>query len=112
MAEGDWAARLDCQLATGGNAVVNCLPGRDSDNQLFMYRSNKPHTAAVLLMAHELDPSLALCTIVKDALDDPDLTDGWQEVVSNDSGWWKGAAQVMQSMVFGVGIYDTCSDER
>ena len=25
-----------------------------------------------------------------------------------EPGWWKGAAQMMQSLVFGVGGYDTC----
>ncbi|HEX9734503.1 MAG TPA: hypothetical protein VGG06_21235 [Thermoanaerobaculia bacterium] len=26
------------------------------------------------------------------------------------AGWWKGSAQMVQPMVFGVGGYDVCAD--
>ena len=108
VATGDWAAGMECSLSAGGTAVEECVPAPDSDNQLFMYAPTRPQTAALLLMADQLEPSLGLCPIVKEVYDDPGLTAGWQEFLGNDSGWWKGAAQMMQGMVFGVGLYDTC----
>ena len=30
--------------------------------------------------------------------------------VGEDVGWWKGAAQMVQVLVFAVGGYETCSD--
>ena len=71
---------------------------------------NKFHTAAILLMAHELDPSLSLCEIVKTIMDDPAFSNLWLDVQFNDAGWWKATDQMMQGSVFGVGIYDVCSD--
>ncbi len=61
-------------------------------------------------MAHDLDPSIGLCQIGRNALDHPSTTVGWSDNRLNDAGWWKGAAQQMQGAVFGVGLYDVCSD--
>ena len=71
---------------------------------------NKAHTVSLLLMAHELDPSIGLCQISRNALEHPSATLGWGDNQLNQAGWWKGAAQQMQSAVFGVGLYDVCSD--
>ncbi len=106
---GDWASRLECDLTAGGTTVSDCMPAPDSDNNLAMYNPNKPHTAALLLMAHELDPTLGMCQIVQDAYDAMDLPQLWSDFNGDNAGWWKGAAQMMQGMVFGVGIYDTCA---
>ena len=108
VAQGDWAAAMECDLTAGGTEVDSCQPSPDSDNNFFMYAPTLPHTAALLLMAHELDPGIELCEIVQEVYEDPDLFAGWGEFLGNESGWWKGAAQMMQSVVFGVGLYDTC----
>ncbi len=70
---------------------------------------NKPQMVAGLLIAHDLDPTLRLCEISKTALDDATLPMLWGDY-DIDGGWWKGPSQAMQSMVFGVGLYDVCSD--
>jgi hypothetical protein len=106
--DGSWAAGMDCTLSGGGTAVASCAAAPDSDGNLGMYNPNKPHTVAVLLMAQAHDPSLGLCDVARAAYDDPALAAGWQEFLGNDSGWWKGAAQMVQSMAFGVGLYDVC----
>ena len=71
---------------------------------------NKPHTVGQLLRAHELDPTIGLCQIAKDALDNPDITLGWGDHHFNQAGWWKGVSQQMQALALTVGIYDTCQD--
>ena len=105
---GEWAALLDCPLINGGTGVGTCswvqVDGTD------MLWHNKAHTVSLLLMAHELDPSIGLCQISRNALEHPSTTLGWGDNQLNQAGWWKGAAQQMQSAVFGVGLYDVCSD--
>lgn len=107
---GAWASRLECDLTDGGITVTDCTLATDSDGNTAMYNPNKPHTAALLLMAHELDPSISMCQIVRDAFDAMNLPALWSEFNGDNAGWWKGAAQMMQGAVFGVGVYDTCSD--
>jgi hypothetical protein len=99
---------MSCQLTGDGASIVSCRAEEDSDGQLSMWAPVKPHTAALLLMSDELDPTNGLCELTREAYDDSGLTDGWWEYRSNGSGWWKGASQMMQSMVFGVGLYETC----
>jgi hypothetical protein len=35
---------------------------------------------------------------------------GWDDLLVGGAGWNKGTAQMMQAGIYGVGIYDTCSD--
>ncbi len=115
---GDWAAGIDCQLGAGGTSVVSCTAYPDSDNMTAMGFHTKPHTAALLLMAHEIEPTLGYCQLVRDAYDvsqfsgaPSDFNGFWNGVGHfNQAGWWKGVAQMLQGMAFGVGIYDTCTD--
>ncbi len=113
---GDWASGLDCTLTNGGTQVGVCMPYEDSDSNLAMYAYNRPHTAALLLMATEVDPAIQLCQITKDAYDTPAFAGppggggGLDSVHFNQAGWWKGTAQMMQTLIFGVGAYDTCAD--
>lgn len=115
---GDWASGLDCQLTANGTGVTSCTAARDSDGNFFQYGQNQGHTAALLLQAHQLDPTVGLCQITKNAYDDSLLTgdpseinSGWDQVGHfNQAGWWKGTAQMLQGMAFGVGLYDTCVD--
>ena len=60
------------------------------------------------MIAHSLDPELNLCAVARDALDQPALPSFWEDY-GIDAGWTKGSAQMMQSVVFGVGLYDTCA---
>ena len=60
---------------------------------------------ALLLMAHDIDPSVNLRTVARQAFDAPELPSMWDDFRS-DAGYWKGAAQMLQGMVFGVGLYD------
>ncbi|MEE8586850.1 MAG: hypothetical protein V3T83_18570 [Acidobacteriota bacterium] len=106
----DWAALLDCTLNPQRTEVVNCVRAANSDGSALL-QPNKPHSVALLLMAHELDPSIAQCNAARRAYEDPNLASTWEDFQGNESGWWKGAAQMMQGMIFGVGIADTCSDE-
>ncbi len=105
---GSWAAILECRTNAGGTVVQGCQAVENGDGDLLW--SNKPHSVALLLMAHELDPSIGLCGVARTALENPSILLGWSDYEANDAGSWKGAAQMMQSMVFGVGIYDTCMD--
>ncbi len=105
-----WAAGLECDLTNGGSEVATCVPALDSDNNFFMYNPTKPQTAALLLMAHDLEPSIGFCQIVKNAYDTMNLAGLWSDFNGDDAGWWKGAAQMMQATVFGVGLYDVCAD--
>lgn len=112
---GAWAAALDCQLTADGTDVVSCQASTDSDGMAAMGSHTRPHTAALLFIAHELDPSLELCSVVRDAFDDPlftappDSSAGWGGVGHFvQAGWWKGTSQMMQSMVFALGVYDSC----
>jgi hypothetical protein len=108
--EGDtWPSLQHCTLGPGGS-VISCVPGLDSDNRLYMWNHNKPHSAALVLIGHELDPGLGLCGPMKAALDDPAMGGFWYGQMMNQEGWVKGTAQMMQLAVFGVGLYETCAD--
>ena len=111
---GDWASILDCTMDPGGTTLVSCVTA-DDGGPLFMLNQNQPHTVALLLMAHDIDPAVGLCEVSRTAYDDPDLTGspgdgGTFDVVGhfNQAGWWKGVAQMLQGVHFGLGIYDTC----
>ena len=108
LVTGGWASRMECTLSAGGTEVANCTRGLDSDGNRNMYDFNKPHTVALLLMAHDLDPAVGLCAVAKQAYDNAALAQMWNSNLANDADWWKGSAQMMQSMIFGVGLYDTC----
>ena len=117
VAQGNWPAGLDCTLNADGTAVVSCDPSPDSDNNLFTYLFSQPQTAALFLMAHDLDPSLEACQAVKAVYDTPTFVGAPGMGGSFDSvghfepvGWWKGVSQMMQTVPFGLGLYDVCTD--
>lgn len=107
--DADWAALLECTLVSGGTALGTCTWLSNSDGNALLGH-NRPHTAATLLTAHQLDPSLGLCAIARAAFGSPTIYGRWQDNLSNNAGWWKATAQMMQGVVFGLGVYDTCSD--
>ncbi len=114
---GNWAAALDCMLDAGGTNVISCVASPDSDGSVILPGYNKAHTAALLLISDELDSSMGLCQRVRAAYDDNDLSGAptdfnarWNDVGHfNQAGWWKGSSQMLQGMVFGVGLYDSCA---
>ena len=115
LPNGDWYSVTDCALTANGTAVDSCQPARDSDGNFFMYGSNKPHTAALLLISDSIDGSAGLCQRVRTLFDVDDFTGSpdsgglWNDVGHfNQAGWWKATSQMLQGMVFGVGLYDTC----
>ena len=103
----DWPGGMDCDLSPDRSEITSCAGWSGSDPT---FLENKPHTVALLLMAHQLDPAIALCQISKDALDELVAADAFGGYLANDAGWWKGAAQMMQGMAFAVGGYEVCSD--
>jgi len=108
LVTGGWASRPECTLSASGTEIVGFTRGLDSDGLRDMYDFNKPQTLALLLIAHSLDPSVNLCSAAKQAYDHPAMADYLNSTISNEAGWWKGADQAMQSLIFGVGLYDTC----
>ena len=118
---GQWWTRLFCQLDGTGSQVLSCQSAQDSDGNLNMWTFNKPHTAALLYLGEALDQSGAIyggpafCQMMQNLYDTPGFTGTpgsnglWSDVQHfNQAGWWKGSAQMMQSMVFAVGAYDVC----
>ena len=105
---GDWVTVMDCELTADRTDVVSCT-FEEIDGSVSMFDHNRPQTLALLLMSHGLDASNGLCPIVKTALDDEVLYGALHEYADRaDGGWWKGSSQMMQSLVFAVGGYDTC----
>ncbi len=104
----DWPGGMDCTLTAGGSDVISCAGWAGTDPTFW---ENRPHTVALLLMAHELDPSIGLCQIAKDALDALTDADALGGHVGEDVGWFKGSAQMFQGLAFAVGGYDSCVEE-
>ena len=105
---GTWAAGMQCDLA--GSDVSACRVTSDSDGNASMYAPSRPQTLALLLMAHEIDPGVDLCDVARAAYDDGAIGDTLWDWGFGSGGWWKGSGQMMQSLIFGVGLYDTCAD--
>lgn len=80
----DWPGGMDCTLTGDRNAVVSCAGWGPPDDPTFW--ENRPHTVALLLMAHELDPSIGLCEVSKDALDALVTADALGSYVGEDVG--------------------------
>ena len=74
----------------------------------FILEPNNPHTTAWFMIADSLDPALELCDVSRAVLDSQFFLDAW-DAYDNLGGWLKAPAQIMQGMVFGVGLYDTCA---
>lgn len=106
---GDWATVMDCQLNADRTDVVSCT-FVEIEGSIGMFEHNKPQTLALLLMSHGLDASNGLCAVAKNALDQEALYGALHDYAdrAGGGGWWKGSAQMMQSVVFAVGGYDTC----
>ncbi len=109
-ASAPFASRLACDLTDNGTQVANCTRARDGDNRTAMWDHNKPHTLTMLFLSHEITPSLKLCEITKDAYDTPGFLDNWNGSIRDGIGYWKGANQMLQGVIFSVGAYDSCQD--
>ena len=116
--DGCWWPVMACTVDVAPPRIATCQAGQDSDQNFFMGSHTRPHTLYTVLVAQQIDPDIGLCDIVKTAFDVTDLTGlpnnpagGWAGVGHFlPVGWWKGVSQMMQGMVFAVGIVDTCSD--
>ncbi len=82
-------------------------PGTIIDENLVL-DPNKPHTAVQFLLAHSINPSLNLCNVAANALNDQFMLDAWDDY-QNLGGWLKGPAEIMQGMAFGIGVFDDCA---
>jgi hypothetical protein len=86
----------------------------DSDQRTNVMAFTRPHTLAVLLMAEELrerrgEPALGIRNAARAALESEGMLTNWNENLMNQPnqpGWWKGSAQMMNSMIFGVGALE------
>jgi len=115
-----WWSRMFCQLDPSGTQSMTCTAELDSDGNTDMWAYNKPHTAALLYLGNELDSNdiyygVGFCNIMETLYDTVGFTgapgsggiwDGVQHF--NQAGWWKGPSQMLQSVIFAVGNYDTC----
>jgi len=108
-----WWSRMLCQLDNTGTLINSCTTSLDSDGNTTMWNFNKPHTAAITFMGAQLNGNA--CNLFVNLYDAngfvgvPGTGSYWDDVGHfNFAGWWKGTAQMMQSMVFAVGLYDQC----
>lgn len=107
-----WAAGLECDLAPGG--VSACAVSPDGEGNTSVYLPTRPQMLALMLIGHDLDPSVGgagLCDVYRAAYDAPAIHQAavWTWF-HEGAGYWKGSNQALQSLVFGVGLYDTCAD--
>lgn len=102
-----WPNGMECTLTGDGSAIVNCANWAGGDPTFF---ENYAHTMTLLLMAHQLDPSLGYCQIARTVLDQLATARSLDSYVGVGAGWFKGASQVHQGLVLGIGGYETCSD--
>ncbi|MDA8016837.1 MAG: hypothetical protein MPN21_05245 [Thermoanaerobaculia bacterium] len=105
---GVFAVLLDCDLTGDRRDIVGCTRVANGDG-IAVLLPIYPNAVATLLMAHELDPSLGLCSIARSALETMNPPTLWDDFMGGAAGWWKGSAQMMNGMAFGVGIYETCN---
>lgn len=102
-----WAALLSCTIVD--DAPASCERSDNGDGVSVLF-ANRPHVLALGLLAHWLDPTIDLCATSRDLLDA--LFDGQQrygpltDYLGPESGWYKGAAQVVQQLAFAVGLHD------
>ncbi|MEM9300893.1 MAG: hypothetical protein AAGE01_02210 [Pseudomonadota bacterium] len=104
----EWAALQSCSIV--GNEVDACERFDNGDGVDIIFQ-NRPHTLSLGMLAHWLDPTVDLCEQSRTLLDQ--LFDGTErfgplsDYLGEDSGWYKGAAQVVQMLVYAVGLYET-----
>lgn len=106
---GVFAASMSCDLSAGGTEVVSCTRTTDADGNVSVFDPVRPHTLTLLLLAHDLDPTVDLCGLTRTALDALDPETRWQQWYNVGSGWWKGSAQMLVGATVGVGVYETCT---
>ena len=104
----EWGALLTCAISA--DSPTNCQRFDTGDGVDIIFQ-NRPHTLSLGMLAHWLDPSTDLCAVSKQLLDtqfDGSLPNGpLSDYLGQDSGWFKGAAQVVQQLVYAVGLYDS-----
>lgn len=106
--DGVFAVVLDCDLTADRRSISSCVRV-EVEGSTAVFQPIYPNTVAMLLMAHDLDPSLGFCDLGKDAIDAMDPPTRWDDFMGAGAGWWKASAQMMNGVAFGVGVYETCS---
>ena len=109
VSNGNWAEALQCTRTGDGRDIAGCSPVTIEAGDLFF--ENRPQTMALLLMSDWLQPDPQLCQQARGALQamfpDPNGLGPWQGYANG--GWWKGASQAVQSVVFGIGLEARCA---
>ncbi|NKI33632.1 hypothetical protein HFP89_00445 [Wenzhouxiangella sp. XN79A] len=115
-ASGDWAYALGCDLVAGGDTVGACQ-WFDTGDGLAMFRPTKPHTVALGLIGDAIQATPGMCDTSRRLLDelfaglDP-ITDPFgplADFADATGGWWKGASQAAQMLVFAIEPYAGCA---
>jgi len=105
---GDWASLIRYTLNPARTEVLQAEWLPDSDQRLDVMAFVRPHTLAILLMAEDLQQKrggapLGILEPAATALASEGMLANWNENLMNNPGWWKGSAQMMNSMVFSLG---------
>ncbi|MEO1267434.1 MAG: hypothetical protein AAFX99_05005 [Myxococcota bacterium] len=103
----DFSAGMRCQLSDDRTETIRCEAIPNSDARTVTWPANRAHTLAVLFMADQLDPNRMLCTDLVQAFNDPGL-EGPMRDWAGDTGYWKGANQSLQNLIFAIGAEGTC----
>jgi len=98
-----WNNEIHCTFVSG--AIGQC-EGHSVGEPA--YPSEHPMILSTVLMGDELSPiSHANCAFVARGLFAAMALPDWQGYFQV-SGWWKGAAQSMRSLIHGIGVAETC----
>lgn len=107
--DGVMAAGMVCTLTNGRQDVATCQRATDGDGNVSVFDPIRPSSVFLLLLAHDLDPTIELCAVARAGLEALDPPSRWAAWITTGSGWWKGSAQMMQGATVGVGAYERCA---
>ncbi|MEM9073778.1 MAG: hypothetical protein AAGE52_35130 [Myxococcota bacterium] len=100
-----FAARLACNL-NADRSIADCELQSDSDGNTYMYRETRPQTLAALIQLEALaGDDCALSA----AVDDPRLMPMLDSWAPEGAGFWKGASQMLQGVVYAAGLSERCA---
>lgn len=105
---GVMAAGMTCTLTNGRQDIASCQRATDGDGNVSVLNPIRPSSLFLLLLAHDLDPTIELCAVARAGLEALDPASRWAAWITTGSGWWKGSAQMLQGATVGVGVYETC----
>ena len=103
--DGNWDIRIRCDFNNGLRTNCQGFTGPQDD---IVLEQEVPLHLSVMLMAHQLDPSINLCVPARDSFPSALLLPDFLGNYLEGPGWWKGAAQSMRDVVHGIAIADAC----